>query len=292
MAERLRPFGIISYEQPIAADDCGRPGPPDGHPARRRHGRRVALLGRGRPPADRRRGPARCSTSGSRSAAGRWRRSRSSQIAREAGLACQLGAQVGESGILTAAGRLVAHLADPAFRHHEGADNLFLLRRDLTVENLTARPGGRGDALSRPRASASTSDPGPPRCVDRASGCGRRAGGSRTSLRDHSSEDGEHGPRNDRAPWLQRARLWRWLSDARRFEGAPRRVPRPSANKLLSIVRANRDTAYGREHGFGSIEDIDDYQRNVPINTYESLAPYVERMAAGEPHHTDRRRPR
>jgi muconate cycloisomerase len=72
------------------------------------------------------------------------------QIAREAGLRCQLGAQVGESGILTAAGRLVALLADPAFRHHEGADNLFLLRHDITIENLTARPGGRGDMPDGP----------------------------------------------------------------------------------------------------------------------------------------------
>jgi muconate cycloisomerase len=72
------------------------------------------------------------------------------ELARQSGLACQLGAQVGESGILTAAGRLVATLARPGFRHHEGADNLFLLRRDLTVENLTVRPGGRGDALRGP----------------------------------------------------------------------------------------------------------------------------------------------
>ena len=40
--------------------------------------------------------------------------------------------------------------SQPGFRHHEGADNLFLLRRDLTTENLTVRPGGRGDALTGP----------------------------------------------------------------------------------------------------------------------------------------------
>jgi hypothetical protein len=41
-------------------------------------------------------------------------------------------------------------LAEPGFRHHEGADNLFLLRQDLIVENVTVRPGGRGDALTGP----------------------------------------------------------------------------------------------------------------------------------------------
>src|SRR6266540_409067 len=78
------------------------------------------------------------------------------------------------------------------------------------------------------------------------------------------------------------SQVWRWLSDARRFEAATRDAHAAQRSKLLAIVKANRDTAYGREHGFSSIEDIDDFQRNVPINTYETLEPYVNRMAAGE----------
>jgi hypothetical protein len=77
--------------------------------------------------------------------------------------------------------------------------------------------------------------------------------------------------------------LWRWFSDARRFESSTYDAVATQRNKLLSIVRANRDTAYGRAHGFGSITDIDDYQRNVPINTHESLSPYIDQMAAGVP---------
>jgi hypothetical protein len=79
------------------------------------------------------------------------------------------------------------------------------------------------------------------------------------------------------------SQLWRWFSDARRFADSTHDATAAQRKKLLSIVRANRDTAYGRAHGFGSIEDVDDFQRNVPINTYESLEPYVDRMAAGEP---------
>ena len=79
------------------------------------------------------------------------------------------------------------------------------------------------------------------------------------------------------------SQLWRWLSDARRFEGSTYDATATQRKKLLGIVRANRDTAYGKAHGFGSIEDVDDYQRNVPINTHESLTPYIDRMAAGEP---------
>jgi L-alanine-DL-glutamate epimerase-like enolase superfamily enzyme len=149
MVERLRPFGIESYEQPVAADDLAG------------LARLSASL-----PADIVVDESLCSLADARQliaaracsvlnvrvskCGGPLAALEMVGLARQAGLACQLGAQVGESGILTAAGRLVATLAEPGFRHHEGADNLFLLRRDLTVENLTVRPGGRGDALTGP----------------------------------------------------------------------------------------------------------------------------------------------
>jgi L-alanine-DL-glutamate epimerase-like enolase superfamily enzyme len=149
MAARLRPFGIRSYEQPVAPTDV--PGlahltaalPEDVvvdeslcSPDDARHliaARACSVLN------------VRVSKCGGPLAALEL-----VEVARRAGLTCQLGAQVGESGILTAAGRLVATVATPGFRHHEGADNLFLLRRDLTVEDLTVRLGGRGDALQGP----------------------------------------------------------------------------------------------------------------------------------------------
>lgn len=65
-------------------------------------------------------------------------------IARKAGLRVQMGAQVGETGILTAAGRFFGCMNEP-FDNYEGAANFFLLKQDLTVEDLTARPGGFGD---------------------------------------------------------------------------------------------------------------------------------------------------
>lgn len=54
-----------------------------------------------------------------------------------------LGAQVGESGILTAAGRALA-VANQKFENYEGAANFFLLKQDLTKENMTAGWGGIG----------------------------------------------------------------------------------------------------------------------------------------------------
>jgi muconate cycloisomerase len=69
--------------------------------------------------------------------------------AREHGIPCQLGAQVGESGVLTAAGRAFA-VAFPELLYREGAGGRFLLEEDLTLEDTTAGPGGMAPALRGP----------------------------------------------------------------------------------------------------------------------------------------------
>ena len=51
---------------------------------------------------------------------------------------------------------------------------------------------------------------------------------------------------------------------------------------LLKILRTQTPTAFGRDHHFGEIRTVADYRRNVAIGPYERLAPYVERVAAGE----------
>ena len=58
---------------------------------------------------------------------------------------------------------------------------------------------------------------------------------------------------------------------------AAARRPREAQLRVLRrIVSANRATAFGREHGFASIETYDDYRRRVPVQTYESLRPYID----------------
>jgi len=42
------------------------------------------------------------------------------------------------------------------------------------------------------------------------------------------------------------------------------------------------DTRYGRDHDFAAIKTIEDFRRNVPINQYEDLAPYIKDVAAGD----------
>jgi L-alanine-DL-glutamate epimerase-like enolase superfamily enzyme len=69
--------------------------------------------------------------------------------ARERGVPCQLGAQVGESGVLTAAGRAFA-CAYPELLYREGAAGRFLLEGDLTVEDTSFGEGGFAPALAGP----------------------------------------------------------------------------------------------------------------------------------------------
>jgi hypothetical protein len=51
---------------------------------------------------------------------------------------------------------------------------------------------------------------------------------------------------------------------------------------LERIIQTQAGTAFGRDHGFSSIRTIDDYRRQVAINPYENLAPYIHRMMKGE----------
>ncbi len=53
---------------------------------------------------------------------------------------------------------------------------------------------------------------------------------------------------------------------------------------LLDIVRRNRNTRFGREHGFDKITCYKDFAVAVPVQDYESLRPYLEEQErTGEP---------
>ena len=51
---------------------------------------------------------------------------------------------------------------------------------------------------------------------------------------------------------------------------------------LDGILGWAAETEYGKKHGFGEIKTLEDFQRKVPINTYESLEPYIKRHTNGE----------
>ncbi|MFL6291508.1 MAG: GH3 auxin-responsive promoter family protein [Thermoanaerobaculia bacterium] len=65
----------------------------------------------------------------------------------------------------------------------------------------------------------------------------------------------------------------------RRALGRPEDVQR---SLLRHNLRANADTAFGRVHGFASIRMAEEYRERVPLVSGEDLAPWVERIRAGE----------
>ncbi len=68
----------------------------------------------------------------------------------------------------------------------------------------------------------------------------------------------------------------------RRFQRAVADPRGAQRERLLDIVAHNRDTEFGREHNFGGIRSIADYQRRVPVHGYEDLEPRILRMTRGE----------
>ena len=51
---------------------------------------------------------------------------------------------------------------------------------------------------------------------------------------------------------------------------------------LAELLRANKDTEFGRAHHFDEIRTVEDYRRNVPLSDWEDYAPYAERLGRGE----------
>jgi hypothetical protein len=67
-----------------------------------------------------------------------------------------------------------------------------------------------------------------------------------------------------------------------RFEADCRRPAEVQADLLRRILLKQSDTAFGTVHRFRSIHSAADYRAAVPVAPYEYVAPYVERVAAGD----------
>lgn len=60
-------------------------------------------------------------------------------------------------------------------------------------------------------------------------------------------------------------------------------TPEKSQDKVFHhLVSRARDTVFGQDHGFASINSYEDFKKAVPIRDYEALKPYVERVIQGE----------
>jgi hypothetical protein len=81
---------------------------------------------------------------------------------------------------------------------------------------------------------------------------------------------------------LSAGQVWRRFSHVDRFIAATREPGPAQLRKLLEVVQRNRDTVYGREHDFAGVRTVADFQQRVPIQSYDALAPYIDRVKRGE----------
>jgi GH3 auxin-responsive promoter len=66
------------------------------------------------------------------------------------------------------------------------------------------------------------------------------------------------------------------------FEAATHQ-PRETQEALLRrILALQAETDFGRDHGFGSIQTVEDFRRRLPISPYEYFEPYIARVRRGE----------
>ena len=145
-AEQMRLYGVRSYEQPVAADNLeGLAAITKAIPEQVMVDESLCTVGDARLLASKK----VCSAFNIRisKVGGLFAARQIAEIARQSGIACHMGAQVGESGILSAAGRTFASL-EPPFDNYEGSNNFFLLKEDITAENLNVGPGGFGRLLN------------------------------------------------------------------------------------------------------------------------------------------------
>lgn len=85
--------------------------------------------------------------------------------------------------------------------------------------------------------------------------------------------------------WTVRAahRAWRAATapSSARFGAALRHCESAQRNVLQALLRANRDTAYGRRHGFGAIRSAEQFAREVPLTRHEDYEDALNRIAGG-----------
>lgn len=78
--------------------------------------------------------------------------------------------------------------------------------------------------------------------------------------------------------WI--AMQWVKVTAWRSLRSAARRPKQVQWRVLKTILAANRDTRFGREHDFARIQSYEDFAQQVPIQDYESLRPYIDEQEA------------
>jgi GH3 auxin-responsive promoter len=69
---------------------------------------------------------------------------------------------------------------------------------------------------------------------------------------------------------------------ARKFEQALANPEDTQRAILTRLLKDNANSAFGQVHGFESIRSVREYQQSVPPASYDDLAPWINRIKAGE----------
>jgi hypothetical protein len=77
---------------------------------------------------------------------------------------------------------------------------------------------------------------------------------------------------------LARHQALRW---ERAFFQATANAAEHQQRLLLEILAEQRETEFGRKHGFDKIKTLADYRRQVPVHRYEDLDPYLTEVRKG-----------
>ena len=76
----------------------------------------------------------------------------------------------------------------------------------------------------------------------------------------------------------------KWITKKRLSEiDLFRKYPAECQEEVLTrLLARSRETTWGKEHGYASVDSHRQFCENVPIQSYEDMVPYVERLRAGE----------
>ena len=76
---------------------------------------------------------------------------------------------------------------------------------------------------------------------------------------------------------------WRASGQLRAFLGAHQRTRETQDEFLAELLAAHAETDFGKDHGLGKVRSYEDYKTAVPIGTYETHRPYIQRVLEGKP---------
>lgn len=76
----------------------------------------------------------------------------------------------------------------------------------------------------------------------------------------------------------------KWINTRRRSQiELFRQYPAEAQQEvLMKLLARGRNTAWGKEHGYSSVTTQEQFAGSVPLQSYEELMPWVERLRAGE----------